>query len=93
MESEFTALLQGCQAALPLFAVIDCATKGHKFTKQKKLTFAATIHEHNMGAPILAKLEPSRHTLCLKLYAIKFHWFRSWLLSKLIEIVFVSTHS
>ena len=57
MEFEYTALSQVCRAAIPLFAVIDCATKGLKFTKRKKLTFIATIHADNMGALILAKLE------------------------------------
>ena len=45
-----------------------------------------------MSALILAKLEPGRHTPCSKFYALKLHWFRSWLLPKLINIIFVSTH-
>ena len=92
MESDYTALSQVYRAAIPLLAVIDCATKGLNFTKRKKLTFVATIHEDNMGALILAKLEPGCHTPHSKFYAIKLHWFRSWLIPKLIEIVFVRTH-
>ena len=79
MESEYTALSQAYRAAIPLLTVIDCATKGLNFTKRKKLTFVATIHEDNMGALILAKLEPGQHTPRSKFYAIKLHWFCSWL--------------
>ena len=73
MESEYTALSQACQAAIPLLAVIDCATEGLNFTKREKLTFVATIHEDNMGALVLAKLEPGCHTPPLKFYAKKLH--------------------
>ena len=92
MESEYTALSQACQAVIPLLAVIDSATKGLTFTKRKRLTFKATIHEDNMGALILAKLEPGHHTPRSKFYALKLHWFRSWLIPKLINIIFVKTH-
>ena len=92
MESEYTALSQACRTSIPLLAVIDCATKGLRFTKEKKLTFVTTVHKDNMEAFILAKLKPGQNTPRLKFYAIKLHCFRSWLLPKLIEIVFVSTH-
>ena len=45
-----------------------------------------------MGAFILAKLEPGRHTPQSKFYALKLHWFRSLLHPKQIEVTFVSTH-
>ena len=92
MESEYTALSQACRAAIPLLAVIDSATKGLNYTKRNRLTFKATIHEDNMGALILAKLEPGRHTPRSKFYALKLHWFRSWLIPKAIELVFVPTN-
>ena len=38
MKSKYIALLQACSAAIPLLAVIDCATKGLRFTKREKLT-------------------------------------------------------
>ena len=92
MESKYTALLQTCRAAIPLLADIDSRTKGLSFTKRKRLTFKATIHKEIMGALILAKLEPGHHTPQSKFYTLKLHWFRSWLLPKLINIIFVSTH-
>ena len=54
--------------------------------------FVGTIHEDIMGSLILAILEPGQHTPRLKFYVIKLHWFRYWLLPKLIEMVFVLTH-
>ena len=92
MESEYTALSMALRAAIPLLAVIDSATKGLKFTKHKLLTFKATVHEDNQGALILANLEPGRHTPRSKFYALRLHWFRSWLIPKSIEIQFISTH-
>ena len=62
MKSEYTALLQALQSEIPLLSFIECATKGLKFTNHKLLTFKATVHEDNMGALILEKLEPGRHT-------------------------------
>ena len=92
MESEYTALSMALRAAIPLLAVIESATKGLNFTKHKQLTFKATVHEDNQGALILANLEPGRHTPRSKFYALRLHWFRSWLIPKSIEIQFVSTH-
>jgi hypothetical protein len=44
-----------------------------------------------MGALTLANLEPGRTTPRSKFYAIKFHWFRSWLKPKEIEIQYIDT--
>jgi hypothetical protein len=92
MESEYTALSMVLRAAIPLLAVIESATKGLHFTKHKLLTFIATVHEDNQGALILANLEPGRHTPRSKFYALRLHWFRSWLVPKSIEVKFISTH-
>ena len=43
-------------------------------------------------ALILAKLEDGRHTPRSKFYAIKLHWFRSWLKPQAIELQFIKTH-
>jgi hypothetical protein len=92
MESEYTALSIALRAAIPLLSVIESVTKGLHFTKHKLLTFKATVHEDNQGALILANLEPGRHTPRSKHYALRLHWFRSWLIPKSIEIQFISTH-
>jgi hypothetical protein len=91
MESEYTALSMALRAAIPLIAVTKAVTTGLAFTRDRILTFKATVHEDNQGAIILANLEPGRHTPRSKFYALRLHWFRSWLKPNEIEIVFIST--
>ena len=91
MESEYTALSMSLRAAIPLIEVTKAINKGLNFTTTKLLTFKATVHEDNMGALKLAKLEPGRNTPRSKFYALKLHWFRSWLVPKEIEIIHCPT--
>jgi hypothetical protein len=91
MESEYIALSIALRAAIPLLDICVSINEGLGLTKQKLLTFKTTIHEDNMGALTLAKLEPGRHTPRSKFYALRLHWFRSWLQPREIEIVHVST--
>jgi hypothetical protein len=91
MESEYTALPMALRAAIPLLAVTKCVTTGLAYSKDRILTFKATVHEYNQGALIFANLEPGRHTPRSKFYALRLHWFRSWLKPNEIEIVFIST--
>ena len=91
MESEYTALSMALRAAIPLIEVTTAINKGLKFTTTKLLTFKATVHEDNMGALRLAQLEPGRNTPRSKFYALKLHWFRSWLKPKEIEIIHCPT--
>ena len=91
MESEYTAMSMALRAAIPLLAVIDSVTDGLHYEKHKLLTFKATVHEDNQGALILANLETGRCTPRSKFYALRLHWFRSWLQPKQIEVKFVST--
>jgi hypothetical protein len=91
MESEYTALSMALRAAIPLIAVTKAVANGLAFTRHRILTFKATVHEDNQGAIILANLEPGRHTPRSKFYALRLHWFRSWLKPNQIEIIFIST--
>ena len=91
MESEYTALSMSLRAAIPLMAVTKAINKGLKFAHPRLLTFKATLHEDNMGALRLAQLEPGRNTPRSKFYALKLHWFRSWLKPKEIEIIHCPT--
>ena len=91
MESEYTAMSMAMRSAIPLLAVIESVSGGLKYTKHKLLTFKATVHEDNQGALILANLDDGRHTPRSKFYAIKLHWFRSWLKPKAIEVTFIPT--
>jgi hypothetical protein len=91
MESEYTALSMALRAAIPLLDVTKSINKGLNFTTTKLLTLKATVHEDNMGALKLANLEPGRNTPRSKFYAIKLHWFRSWLKPREIEIIHCPT--
>jgi hypothetical protein len=91
MESEYTALSMALRAAIPLLDVTTSINNGLNFTSKKLLTFKATVHEDNMGALRLAHLEPGQNTPRSKFYALKLHWFRSWLKPRQIEIVHCPT--
>jgi hypothetical protein len=71
MESEYIALSIALRAAIPLLDICVSINEGLGLTKQKLLTFKTTIHEDNMGALTLAKLEPGRHTPRSKILCIK----------------------
>ena len=92
MESEYTALSMSLRAAIPLMDIAIAITNGLHLNTKNLVTFRATVHEDNQGALALAKLEPGRHTPRSKFYAIKLHWFCSWLEPKHIEIIFCPTH-
>ena len=63
-----------------------------RFTEPARLvTFKTTVHEDNQGALALANLEPGRNTPRSKFYALKYHWFRSWLKPKEIELQYIDT--
>ena len=91
MESEYFALSSALRVVIPLLDLVKAICSALRYTKNRLLTFRATIHEDNQGALILANLEPGRHTPRSKHYALRLHWFRSWIKPKQIEIVFVST--
>ena len=91
MESEYTALFMALRAAIPLLAVVESVVNGLQYKSKRILSFQATVHKDNQGALILATLEPGRHTPRSKFYAIKLHWFRSWLKPKSIVIIFCPT--
>ena len=91
MESEYTALSMSLRAAIPMMAVCTAINEGLNVSSHKLLTFRATVHEDNMGALILANLEPGRHTPRSKFYALRLHWFRSWLKPRQIELIHCPT--
>ena len=91
MESEYTALSMCLRAAIPLLAVLKSVLKGLHFLARQSVTIKATVHEDNQGALILANLEPGRHTPRSKFYALRLHWFRSWIKVSNITIQFIDT--
>jgi len=91
VESEYTAMSMALRSVILLLAVIESVSGGLNYHKHKLLTFKATVHKDNKGALILANLEDGRFTPRSKFYAIKLHWFRSWLKPKEIEVTFIPT--
>ena len=91
MESEYTALSMALRAYIPLEAIIRSVLTGLSYSNKRVATIKTTVHEDNQGALILSNLEPGRHTIRSKFYALRLHWFRSWTQSKHITIQFVDT--
>jgi len=91
MESEYTALSMALRAAIPLLSVCKAVARGLGLQNERIVTFRATLHEDNMGALTLATLEPGRDTPRSKFYALKLHWFRSWLIPNKIQVIFCPT--
>jgi Zn-dependent protease with chaperone function len=78
-------------AAIPLLEVIRYVIQSFDTTSQTITRFLTTVHEDNQGALRLAQMEPGRHTPRSKFYAIKHHWFRSWLKPNEIELQYIES--
>ena len=91
MESKYTALSMALRAAIPMIAVCKAVMKGLGMGTNRLVTFRATLHEDNIGALTLAKLEPGRNTPRSKFYALRLHWFRSWSVPNKIQVIYCNT--
>ncbi len=91
MEAEYTALSIALRHAIPLLEIIRYVTSSFCSTSMSVLTFKTTVHEDNLGALRLAQMEPGRNTPRSKFYAIKYHWFRSYLKPNEIELQHIDT--
>ena len=94
MEAEYVALSTSCRDLFPLIDITKeiCAKFNLdecNFNKNAKLHIK--IHEDNVGALALGKLEPQRTTPRSKHYAIKYHWFREHIGPRQIELVKIDT--
>ena len=95
MESEYVALSTSCK---DLFPLIDLVVElggcfGLPVTDMAN-NLHVRVHEDNMGALTLGKLEPRRMTLRSKHYTVKYHWFREQIAPygpRNIELVKIST--
>ena len=91
MEAEYSALSMALRAAIPLLEVMRYVVSVFAATRQVLTKFKTSVHEDNQGALRLARLEPGRNTPRSKFYAIKHHWFRSWLKPKEIELEYIES--
>ena len=91
MESEYTALSMALREAIPLQQIIKFVLPGFGLPKDHLIQFSTTLHEDNEGALKLARMESGRTTPRSKFYAIRYHWFRSWLKPNEIELKYIPT--
>ena len=80
------------RAAILLMDIAPAVTNSLHLNTKNLVTFCATVHEDNQGALAIAKLEQGHLTPRSKFYAIKLHWFHSWLKPKQIKVILCSTH-
>jgi hypothetical protein len=76
MEAEYVALSTACKDLFPLVAVIRELSAAVGLDASFASRIHCKVHEDNVGALTLARLEPRRMTPRSKHYAIKYHWFR-----------------
>ncbi len=91
MEAEYSALSMALRAAIPLLEVIRYVVRGFAPTSSSVTRFLTVVHEDNQGALRLGQMEPGRNTPRSKFYAIKHHWFRSWLKPQEIELKYIES--
>ena len=75
MESEYIALSTACKDLFPLVDLIQELGGCVGLDINKTANLHTYIHEDNIGALTLGKLEPHRIMPKTKHYAIKYHWF------------------
>ncbi len=94
MEAEYVTLSTSCRDLFPLIDITHkiCGTFDigeRQF--QQAAQMHVKIHEDNVGALALGKLEPRRMTPRSKHYAIKYHWFREHIGPRHIDLVKIDT--
>ncbi len=93
MEAEYVALGTSCRDLFPLIDITNeiCSIFHVGLIFLKRADLHIKIHEDNVGALALVKLEPLRMTPPSKHYAIKYHWFREHLGPRRINLVKISS--
>ncbi len=91
MEAEYVALSTSCCDLFPLIDVTRELSKAFSIELSDTAQMHVEIHEDNVGALALGKLEPPHMTPCSKHYAIKYHWLREHIGPRNIELVKISS--
>jgi hypothetical protein len=89
--AEFSALGMALRAGIPLLEVIHDVIQSFDAGSQAVTRFLTTVHKDNQAAFRLAQMEKGHTNTPLKFYAIKLHWFRSWLKPKEIELKYIES--
>ena len=93
MEAEYIALNTACRDLFPVMDKLAEITTLLNLPFKSSSNMHVRIHEDNVGALTLGKLEPRRMTPRSKHYAVKYHWFREQLLPRNIELVKIATEN
>ena len=91
MEAEYVALSSACRDLFPLMDKLLDLTTNLNMSYTRGALMHVRIHEDNVGALTLGKLEPRRMTPRSKHYAVKYHWFRVELEPRNVELVKIAS--
>ena len=91
MEAKYVALSQSCKDLFPLLDLVHALGSAVGLPVDKHTNLHVKIHEDNVGALTLGRLEPRRMTPRSKHYAIKYHWFREQIGPRNIKLVKINT--
>ena len=91
MEAEYIALSQACKDLFPIMDLLSELSDMLTLSADPSPHLHIQIHEDNVGALTLGKLEPRRMTPRSKHYALRYHWFREHIGPRNIELVKIAT--
>ena len=75
LEAKYVALSSSCRDLIPLIDITKELSSTYDLQLQLNTNMHIKIHEDNVGALALGKLEPRQMTPRSKHYPIKYHWF------------------
>jgi hypothetical protein len=91
MEAEYVALSTSCCNLFPLIDVTREISQAFSIELLDTAQMHVKIHEDDVGALALGKLEPRHKTPRSKHYTIKYHWFHEHIGPRNIELVKISS--
>ena len=91
MEAEYIAMSTSCKDLFPLVDLIKELGGCLGLSISQTSNLHIKVHEDNVGALTLGKLEPRHMTLRSKHYAIKYHWFHTQIGPRRVQLVKICT--
>jgi len=90
MESEYICLSQACRTLVAMRETLQVivSTMGLLMPPEEQQT---TIFEDNSATAIVANSDPPRLTPRSKTLAVKYHWFKQWVINGAMKVVHVPT--
>ena len=91
MKAEYVALSTACKDLFPLLDLTRELASACGLNVSKDTNFHVKVHEDNVGALTLGRLEPRRMTPRSKHYALKYHWFCEQIGPRNVQLVKIDT--